>query len=105
MFHHSNIRLPVQWERSQPHPCHTPHARNSPLDQTRRDNQQLVERLDSLGLAHGSTLRLAVSQDDIEIGIPAFSGTAAVRLERLLIMPFCPQPDYWRFPDTAKQER
>jgi len=105
MFHHSNIRLPVQWERAVNRILVTPrmhgiHHSNKP-DET---NSNWSSGLTFWDWLHG-TLRLGVSQNDIEIGIPAFRGTGAVRLKRLLVTPFCPQPDYWRFPDTAKQER
>jgi hypothetical protein len=44
------------------------------------------------------TLRLSVSQEDIEIGVPAFHDPSSVVLPKLLLMPFKDQPEYWQFP-------
>lgn len=100
MFHHSNIRLPIQWERSLNRVFVTPrmhgiHHSNKP-DET---NSNWSSGLTVWDWLH-RTLRLEVPQAEIVIGIPAFSEVTAVELKKVLVVPFCPQPDYWRFPDN-----
>jgi len=52
---------------------------------------------------HG-TLRLAIPQATIEIGVPAYQDASSVALPKLMRMPFEDQPDYWRFPDGREPE-
>ena len=99
MFHHSNVRLPLQWERWINRILVTPrmhgiHHSNLP-DET---NSNWSSGLTLWDWLHG-TLRLNVPQKDIGIGVPAFQDAGSVVLHKLLTMPFCDQPDYWHFPD------
>lgn len=99
MFHHSNVRLPLQWERWINRVLVTPrmhgvHHSNLPEE----TNSNWSSGLTLWDWLHG-TLRLNVPQKDIGIGVPAFQDTRSVALRRLLTMPFEEQPDYWRFPD------
>ena len=99
MFHHSNLRLPIQWERWINRFLVTPrmhgiHHSNLPGE----TNSNWSSGLTIWDWLHG-TLRLNVPQDEIEIGVPAFQNPRAVVLQKTLAMPFVEQPDYWRFPD------
>ena len=47
---------------------------------------------------HG-TLDLGVPQNDITIGVPAYSAPGDNGFIRLNLMPFEKQRDYWRLPD------
>lgn len=105
MFHHSNLRLPIYWERRVNRILVTPrmhgvHHSNRP-EETNSNWSSGLTIWDSL---HG-TLQLSVPQEEIEIGVPAFHDPANVELPRLLVMPFEDQPDYWRFPGGSEPER
>ena len=106
MFHHSNVRLPMRWERWVNLILVTPRMHGV-------HHSNIQEETDSnwsSGLTvwdwlHGS-LRLNVPQDDIEIGVPAFNDPKSVHIQPALASPFLAQPDYWRFPDgTLSQTR
>ncbi len=98
MFHHSNVRLPIRWERWINRILVTPrmhgvHHSNHPEE----TNSNWSSGLTIWDRLHG-TLRLSVSQEDIEIGVPAFYDPSSVVLPKLLLMPFKDQPEYWQFP-------
>jgi len=104
MFHHSNLRLPVQWERRINRILVTPrmhgvHHSNHPEE----TNSNWSSGLTIWDWLHG-TLRLGVLQEEIEIGVPAFHDPSSVVLPKLLLMPFEHQPEYWRFPDGREPE-
>lgn len=99
MFHHSNVRLSIQWERRINRLLVTPrmhgvHHSNLPEE----SNSNWSSGLTVWDWLH-KTLRLNVPQAEIEIGVPAFQNASAVVLPAILAMPFRDQPDYWRFPD------
>lgn len=88
LFHHSNVRLPIEVERKLVHIIVTPrmHAIHHSTVQAETDSNwssglTIWDRL------HG-TLRLDVPQNAITIGVPAYRAPADVRLCSLLIMPF-----------------
>ncbi len=104
MFHHSNLRLPIHWERRMNRILVTPrmhgvHHSNLP-EETNSNWSSGLTIWDSL---HG-TLRLGVPQQDVEVGVPAFQDASSVVLPKLLLMPFEDQPEYWRFPDGREPE-
>lgn len=104
MFHHSNLRIPIQWERRIHRVLVTPrmhgvHHSNHPEE----TNSNWSSGLTIWDWLHG-TLRLGVPQQDIEIGVAAFQDASSVVLPRLLLMPFADQPDYWRLPDGREPE-
>ncbi len=104
MFHHSNLRLPIHWERRMNRILVTPrmhgvHHSNLP-EETNSNWSSGLTIWDSL---HG-TLRLGVPQQEVEVGVPAFQDASSVVLPKLLLMPFEDQPEYWRFPDGREPE-
>jgi sterol desaturase/sphingolipid hydroxylase (fatty acid hydroxylase superfamily) len=99
MFHHSNLRLPIQAERRINRILVTPRmhgVHHSILPE--ETNSNWSSGLTIWDWLHG-TLRLSVPQEEIEIGVPALHDLQSVTLPKLLIMPFEDQPEYWRFPD------
>ena len=99
MFHHSNLRIPIIWERRINRILVTPrmhgvHHSNVPEE----TNSNWSSGLTVWDWLHG-TLRLSVSQAEIEIGVPAFRDPRSVALPKLLTMPFKDQPEYWRYPN------
>jgi sterol desaturase/sphingolipid hydroxylase (fatty acid hydroxylase superfamily) len=104
MFHHSNLRIPIQLERRINRVLVTPrmhgvHHSNHPEE----TNSNWSSGLTIWDWLHG-TLRLGVLQQDVEIGVPAFQDPSSVVLPKLLLMPFEDQPEYWRFPDGREPE-
>lgn len=105
MFHHSNVRLPAQWERwinvilvtPRMHAVHHSNIREE-TDSNWSSGLTIWDRLHK-------TLRLDVPQEDIEIGVPAFRDPRSVRLRQALAMPFVEQPDYWQFPEGSIPRR
>jgi sterol desaturase/sphingolipid hydroxylase (fatty acid hydroxylase superfamily) len=95
LFHHSNVRLPIEFERNlvrfivtpRMHGIHhsTVHAET---DSNWSSGLTIWDRL------HG-TLRLDVPQDAITIGVPAYREPNELGLINLLAMPFVRQRPAW----------
>lgn len=91
LFHHSNLRLPPEWERRLGVVIVTPrmHGIHHSVIRDETDSNW------SSGLTiwdwlHG-TLRLDVPQEAISIGVPDYRSYGEVRLPRLLVIPFTDQ--------------
>ncbi len=99
MFHHSNLRLPGQWDRWITRLLVTPRMHgvhhSNIADETNSNWSSGLTVWDRL---HG-TFRLNIPQEALEIGVPAYHDAKAVALPAIVAMPFGEQPDYWRFPD------
>jgi sterol desaturase/sphingolipid hydroxylase (fatty acid hydroxylase superfamily) len=87
LFHHSNVRLPAEFERAVGYLLVTPrmhgihHSRAAgEMDSNWSSGSSIWDRL------HG-TLRQDVEQDDIEIGVPSLDGPTDVSLQRMLAAP------------------
>ncbi len=99
MFHHSNVRLPIRWERRINRLLVTPRMHGVHHSNIAAEtNSNWSSGLTVWDWLHG-TLRLNIPQQTIEIGVPAFQDAHAVVLPAILAMPFQPRPDYWRLPD------
>lgn len=105
MFHHSNVRLPVQAERWLSRVLVTPRMHgihHSIIPGETNSNW-------SSGLAvwdwlHG-TVRLNVPQDAIEIGVAPYRSADDVTLPAILVMPFVEQPPTQALPDGQAPRR
>lgn len=99
LFHHSNVEIPIGWERIFNRVFVTPrmHGVHHSIvkDET---NSNWSSGLTVWDWLHG-TLRLNVPQQEITIGVPAFQDPDAVVLPKVLAMPFGEVPEYWRLPD------
>ena len=105
MFHHSNVRLPVEVERKLNRLIVTPrmHGIHHSIVREETDSNwssglTLWDRL------HG-TLRLNVPQEEIAIGVPAYRQPEEVELSKVLAMPFSEQRETWRFPGDGMPVR
>jgi sterol desaturase/sphingolipid hydroxylase (fatty acid hydroxylase superfamily) len=105
LFHHSNLRLPVELERNLNRLIVTPrmHGIHHSIVREETDSNwssglSLWDRL------HG-TLRLNVPQEEITIGIPAYRQPEEVELLKVLEMPFGVQRETWHFPGEGKPVR
>ncbi len=100
LFHHSNVQLPIDFERWLNRLVVTPrmHATHHSTDHQETDSNW------SSGLTvwdrlHG-TLRLNVRQNEITIGVPAYGERKDVEFLKLLAMPFTQQKPSWRSVDN-----
>jgi sterol desaturase/sphingolipid hydroxylase (fatty acid hydroxylase superfamily) len=88
MFHHSNVRLPLEVERQLNRLIVTPRMHgihhSVVIDET---NSNWSSGLTVWDWLHG-TLRLNVPQEEIIIGVPAYREPEEVTLERILEIPF-----------------
>jgi sterol desaturase/sphingolipid hydroxylase (fatty acid hydroxylase superfamily) len=105
LFHHSNVRMPIRFERllnllvvtPRMHGIHHSDIRDEDL----RNFGVVFPWWDRL---HGS-LRLNVPQTEVTIGIPAYSRRDDNALPRVLAMPFRAQRDYWHGADGPRLRR
>ncbi len=105
LFHHSNVRLPIGFERALNKVMVTPRMHGIHHSQVEREAMSnygvLLPWWDWLH----RTLRLNVPQRLIEIGVPAYSRNDDNRPRTVFVAPFEPQRDYWRRPDGKPVER
>jgi sterol desaturase/sphingolipid hydroxylase (fatty acid hydroxylase superfamily) len=98
LFHHSNIRLPIEVERQLNLVLVTPrmHGIHHSImeDETNANWSSGLTLWDWL---HG-TLRLNIPQDWITIGVPAYRAPEEVELSEMLKLPFVEQHPTWIFP-------
>lgn len=102
LFHHSNTRLPLAWERAWSRVVVTPRMHGIHHSIVRRESDANF----SSGLAlwdwmHG-TIRLNVPQQDIEIGVAAYRDPDQVGLAAALALPVRHDGDAWRLPGGAE---
>jgi sterol desaturase/sphingolipid hydroxylase (fatty acid hydroxylase superfamily) len=98
MFHHSNLRLPLDLEQTLNKVFVTPRmhgVHHSAVGPETNSNYSVVFRWwDYLY----QSLRLNIPQQDIVIGVPGYLLPGDNRLVRLIAMPFIQQKPYWRWP-------
>jgi sterol desaturase/sphingolipid hydroxylase (fatty acid hydroxylase superfamily) len=107
LFHHSNARLPIDWERRLARFVVTPRMHGIHHSIVEEEtNSNWSSGLTIWDRLHG-TLRLDVAQAEIEIGVPAFRDPDEVTLPHLLEMPFVEQRPTWLLPDgrTPRRDR
>lgn len=104
LFHHSNVELPISWERWLNRFIVTPRMHGIHHSIVEREtNANWSSGLTVWDWLHG-TLRLNVPQNEITIGVPAFQDPRVVALPRLVAMPFQHQPPSWEFPSDGSPE-
>ena len=98
MFHHSNLRLPVDWERRLNRVFVTPRmhgVHHSVVGFETNSNYSVIfawwDRLNR-------SLKLNVGQRDIVIGVPGYLLPGDNRILPMLALPFTRQRPYWRWP-------
>jgi sterol desaturase/sphingolipid hydroxylase (fatty acid hydroxylase superfamily) len=105
LFHHSNIGLPISWERKLNRLIVTPRMHgihHSIVDEETSSNWS--SGLTIWDWLHG-TLRLNIPQQEITIGLPAIRSPAEVKLPKMLAMPFQQQLAWWELPDGTRPSR
>jgi sterol desaturase/sphingolipid hydroxylase (fatty acid hydroxylase superfamily) len=105
MFHHSNVRLPVEVERWLNHLVVTPRMHGIHHSIVKEEtNSNWSSGLTVWDRLHG-TLRLNVPQGEIVIGVPAYREAEEVELPKVLMMPFGEERETWRFPGDGRPVR
>jgi sterol desaturase/sphingolipid hydroxylase (fatty acid hydroxylase superfamily) len=105
LFHHSNVRLPIETERRLNLLIVTPRMHGI--------HHSIVQAETSSNWSSGltvwdrlhDTLRLNVPQDEIIIGVPAYREPEEVELLKILAMPFGDQRPTWHLRDDGEPRR
>ncbi|HEX8653395.1 MAG TPA: sterol desaturase family protein [Pyrinomonadaceae bacterium] len=105
LFHHSNVELPFEVERTLNRLVVTPRMHGIHHSIIREEtNANWSSGLTLWDWLHG-TLRLNVPQDEIEIGVPAYREPSEVELEEVLKLPFVEQRPTWVVPGDGQPVR
>lgn len=99
LFHHSNVRLPVGFERLLNKVLVTPRMHGIHHSQVRDETNANYGVVFPWWDRLHRTLRLNVAQAQIAIGIAGYSRPGDNGLWHCLSLPFRAQRDYWRTPD------
>jgi sterol desaturase/sphingolipid hydroxylase (fatty acid hydroxylase superfamily) len=105
LFHHSNWRLPIGFERLLSRVLVTPRMHGIHHSQVQRENNSNFGTVFPWWDRLHRTLGLNVPQAEVVIGIPAYSLPGDNTVPNALLMPFRKQRDYWRRPSGAVVER
>jgi sterol desaturase/sphingolipid hydroxylase (fatty acid hydroxylase superfamily) len=105
LFHHSNLRLPIRFERLLNKVLVTPRMHGIHHSQVRRENNSNFGVVFPWWDRLHRTLGLNIPQAEIAIGIAGYSQPQDNELRNTLLMPFRKQRDYWRAPDGKLVER
>ncbi|MEP6603936.1 MAG: sterol desaturase family protein [Spartobacteria bacterium] len=105
LFHHSNLRLPIRFERLLNKFLVTPRMHGIHHSQVRRETNSNYGVVFPWWDRIHRTLGLNIPQSEIVIGIAGYSHPDDNQLGRALLMPFRKQRDYWRKIDGTQAER
>jgi sterol desaturase/sphingolipid hydroxylase (fatty acid hydroxylase superfamily) len=105
LFHHSNLRLPIRFERLLNKVLVTPRMHGIHHSQVQRENNSNYGVVFPWWDRLHRTLGLNIAQAEIAIGIAGYSQPDDNQLRNALLMPFRKQRDYWRSPDGTLVER
>jgi sterol desaturase/sphingolipid hydroxylase (fatty acid hydroxylase superfamily) len=104
-FQHSNVRLPIRWERLINRLLVTPRMHGIHHSQVRDEtNSNYSSVLPWWDRLH-RTIKLNIPQAAVLIGIPAYNLEKDNCLRNTLFIPFRGQRDYWRLGDGTTVER
>jgi sterol desaturase/sphingolipid hydroxylase (fatty acid hydroxylase superfamily) len=105
LFHHSNVRLPIQFERGLNRFLVTPRMHGIHHSQVQIEtNSNYSVVLPWWDRLH-RTLKLNIPQSALAIGIPGYSNPDDNRFWQAAFMPFRKQRDYWTRPDGRAVSR
>jgi sterol desaturase/sphingolipid hydroxylase (fatty acid hydroxylase superfamily) len=105
LFHHSNWRLPIGFERLLSLVFVTPRMHGIHHSQVERENKSNFGTVFTWWDRLHRTLGLNIPQNAIMVGIPGYSRAEDNTAGNALLMPFRKQRDYWRRPDGAVVDR
>jgi sterol desaturase/sphingolipid hydroxylase (fatty acid hydroxylase superfamily) len=98
LFHHSNLRLPVAWERRLNRVFVTPRMHGVHHSAVGSETNSNYSVIFSWWDRMNRSLRLNVGQRDIVIGVPGYLRPGDNRVLPMLALPFTRQRPYWRWP-------
>jgi len=105
LFHHANVRLPIELERWLCRVVMTPRLHGIHHSIVRGEQEtNFSSGLTLWDMLHG-TLKLNVPQEKIVIGVAAYRDPCEVRLAPVLTMPFKEQRTTWRLPGNGEPSR
>jgi sterol desaturase/sphingolipid hydroxylase (fatty acid hydroxylase superfamily) len=105
LFHHSNVRLPMELEKWLCRFIVTPRMHGIHHSIIRAEEESNFSSGLALWDALHGTLKLNVPQQEITIGVPAYRDPRKVRLLDILIMPFSKQRPTWLLPGNGEPSR
>lgn len=105
LFHHSNIRLPISFERGLNQMLVTPRMHGIHHSQIQRETNSNYGVVFPWWDRLHRTLGLNVAQSAITIGVAGYSRPEDNRLWQALWIPFRSQRDYWRRSDGTVPSR
>jgi sterol desaturase/sphingolipid hydroxylase (fatty acid hydroxylase superfamily) len=105
LFHHSNLRLPIRFERLLNKVFVTPRMHGIHHSQVHRENNSNFGTVFPWWDRLHRTMGLNIPQSEIVVGIPGYSLPGDNTVPNALLMPFQKQRDYWRDVDGAVVER
>ena len=105
MFHHSNIRLPIEFERKLVRIIVTPRMHGIHHSIVQRETDSNWSTIFTWPDLLHKTLQLNVPQEKITIGVPAFQDPKELTLGEVLKMPATADRPSWRFAAGGRPER
>lgn len=105
LFHHSNWRLPIGFERFLSLIFVTPRMHGIHHSQVERENKSNFGTVFTWWDRLHRTLGLNIPQHAIVVGVPGYSRAEDNKAGNAFLMPFRKQRDYWRRPDGAVVDR
>jgi sterol desaturase/sphingolipid hydroxylase (fatty acid hydroxylase superfamily) len=103
MFHHSNVRLPIDLENALNRMIVTPRMHGIHHSIVREEtDSNWSSGLTIWDRLHG-TLRPDLPQDEITIGVPAYRSPEELEFRALLKMPFTEERPAWTLPESGEQ--
>src|SRR5205807_1160819 len=105
LFHHSNVRLPIRFERLLNKVLVTPRMHGIHHSQIQRETNSNFGVVFWWWDKLHRTVGLNIPQSEIEVGIAGYSAPDDNRLWHALTLPFRKQRDYWRRPDGSSPAR
>jgi sterol desaturase/sphingolipid hydroxylase (fatty acid hydroxylase superfamily) len=105
LFHHSNVRLPLQVERLLNKVLVTPRMHGIHHSVVQRETNSNYSVVFSWWDRLHRSLQLNIPQAALAIGIPAYRQPADNTLWNVLMLPFRTQRDYWCWPDGSRPMR
>ena len=101
IFQHSNIKLPIRFERILNKIIVTPRMHAIHHSQFRNETDSNYSTVFSMWDRLHKSIRLNIPHKDIVIGVPGYSKSGDNNLGNVLLLPFKKQRDYWKKPDGS----
>jgi sterol desaturase/sphingolipid hydroxylase (fatty acid hydroxylase superfamily) len=95
LFHHSNLRLPISFERWLSRIFVTPRMHTIHHSQVQREANSNYSTVFSCWDRLHRSLQLGIHQKDVVVGVPAYTGQEDQNLVESLAAPFKKQKSYW----------